>query len=70
MTIVRALGATPSTRTAELMAQAQALLAAEEQERRRRVVLLVDEAHLLSPEQLEELRLLTNGVIWTRRGAR
>src|ERR671939_1004682 len=42
------------------MEQTQVLLAAEEQERRRRVVLLVDEAHLLSPEQLEELRLLTN----------
>lgn len=27
---------------------------------RRRVVLAIDEAHLLSPEQLEEIRLLTN----------
>ena len=60
VTIVRALGATPRAQKAELMAQAQSLLAAEDQERRRRVVLLVDEAHLLSPEQLEELRLLTN----------
>ncbi|MCA1844905.1 MAG: ExeA family protein [Pseudonocardiaceae bacterium] len=60
VTIVRALGASPRVHKAELMAQAQSLLAAEEQERRRRVVLLVDEAHLLSPEQLEELRLLTN----------
>jgi AAA domain len=42
------------------MAQAQMLLAAEELERRRRVVLIVDEAHLLTAEQLEELRLLTN----------
>jgi type II secretory pathway predicted ATPase ExeA len=60
VTIVRAPGASPRAHKAELMAQAQSLLAAEEQERRRRVVLLVDEAHLLSPEQLEELRLLTN----------
>ncbi len=60
VTIVRALGAVPRVHTAELMAQAQSLLAAEEQERRRRVVLLVDEAHLLSAAQLEELRLLTN----------
>jgi type II secretory pathway predicted ATPase ExeA len=60
VTIVRALGATPRVHRADLMAQAQQLLAAEEHERRRRVVLLVDESHLLVPEQLEELRLLTN----------
>jgi type II secretory pathway predicted ATPase ExeA len=42
------------------MRQAADLLAAEEAERRRRVVVCIDEAHLLSPEQLEELRLLTN----------
>jgi type II secretory pathway predicted ATPase ExeA len=29
-------------------------------ERRRRVVFIIDEAHLLAPDQLEELRLLTN----------
>jgi hypothetical protein len=60
VTIVRGLGAIPRGFRAELMAQAQGLLAAEEQERRRRVVLIVDEAHLLTPDQLEELRLLTN----------
>ncbi len=60
VTIVRALGALPRVHKADLVAQAQSLLAAEEHERRRRVVLLVDEAHLLTPEQLEELRLLTN----------
>ena len=38
VTIVRALGAIPRGFRAELMAQAQGLLAAEEQERRRRVV--------------------------------
>jgi hypothetical protein len=37
-----------------------ALLSAEEHERHRRVLLLIDEAHLLSPEQLEEVRLLSN----------
>ena len=42
------------------MAQTSALLEAEEAERHRRVVIVVDEAHLLTPEQLEELRLLTN----------
>ncbi|MDA8289971.1 MAG: AAA family ATPase [Actinomycetota bacterium] len=60
VTIVRALGAAPRYQRAELMAQAQDLLAAEEAERHRRVVLVVDEAHLLTPDQLEELRLLTN----------
>ena len=45
VTIVRALGAVPRGFKAELIAQAQDLLAAEEHERRRRVVLLVDETH-------------------------
>ncbi len=61
VTIVSALGATPRFFKAEVMAQAQTLLAAEEHERRRQVVLILDEAHLLSPAQLEEIRLLTNG---------
>lgn len=60
VTIVRALGAIPRFHKADMIAQAQDLLAAEEQERRRRVVLIVDEAHLLTPSQLEEVRLLTN----------
>ena len=42
------------------MAQASDLLAAEAAERHRRVVVILDEAHLLQPDQLEELRLLTN----------
>ena len=58
--IVSALGASPRFHKAEVMRQAAELLAAEEHERHRRVVLVLDEAHLLSPEQLEELRLLTN----------
>ena len=60
LTIVHALGARPRAQKAELIAQAQTLLAAEEHERRRRVVFIIDEAHLLAPDQLEELRLLTN----------
>jgi type II secretory pathway predicted ATPase ExeA len=60
VTVVRALGATPRFFKAEVMAQAQELLAAEEQDRHRRVVIVLDEAHLVSPAQLEELRLLTN----------
>lgn len=58
--IATALGATPRFHKAEAINQAAALLAAEEHERRRKVVFVLDEAHLLSPEQLEELRLLSN----------
>jgi type II secretory pathway predicted ATPase ExeA len=60
VTIVRALGDRPRYLKAELMAQASDLLAAEAEERHRRVVIIIDEAHLLDPAQLEELRLLTN----------
>ena len=60
VTIVRALGARPRYLKAELMAQAGDLLAAETAERHRRVVLICDEAHLMQPDQLEELRLLTS----------
>ena len=58
VTIVRALGAPPRYLKAELMAQAGDLLAAETAERHRRVVLICDEAHLMQPDQLEELRLI------------
>jgi len=58
--IVRALGATPCFQRSNLVPQTIELLAAEEAERGKRVVLIVDEAHLLSPEQLESLRLLGN----------
>jgi type II secretory pathway predicted ATPase ExeA len=58
--IVHALGAVPRFRRAELIAQTQDLLAAEEHERGRRTILIIDEAHLLTNDQLEELRLLTN----------
>lgn len=60
VTIVSALGAAPRFHKAEVMAQAAALLEAEETERHRRPIIIVDEAHLLTPDQLEELRLLTN----------
>jgi type II secretory pathway predicted ATPase ExeA len=58
--IVAALGALPRYRKPELIAQTQDLLAAEAAERHCKVVLILDEAHLLTTEQLEELRLLTN----------
>jgi type II secretory pathway predicted ATPase ExeA len=58
--IVTALGGVPRFHKAALIPQAADALAAEEAEKGKRVVICVDEAHLLSAEQLEELRLLTN----------
>jgi type II secretory pathway predicted ATPase ExeA len=58
--LVTALGGIPRFHRPALIAQTQDLLAAETEERRKTVVLIVDEAHLLSVEQLEQLRLLTN----------
>ena len=58
--IVTALGGVPRFHKASLIPQAADALAAEENERGKRVVVVVDEAHLLAADQLEELRLLTN----------
>jgi type II secretory pathway predicted ATPase ExeA len=58
--IVTALGGEPRFHKAALIPQTVELLAAEEHERGRTVVLILDEAHLLTSDQLEELRLLTN----------
>ena len=58
--IVAALGGVPRFHKAALIPQTVDLLAAEEHERGRTVVLVLDEAHLLDADQLEELRLLTN----------
>lgn len=57
--IVSGLGGVPRFHTAALIPQAADALAAEEAERGKRVVLVVDEAYLLDPKQLDELRLLT-----------
>ena len=59
-TIVNRLGSVPRFYKASLIPQAADALAAEVNERGRKVVLVVDEAHLLAADQLEELRLLTN----------
>ena len=58
--IVLALGGTPRYQKSMLIPQTADLLAAEEHERGRNVVVVLDEAHLLGVDQLEELRLLTN----------
>jgi hypothetical protein len=51
-------GAEATPRPIKARCHTQSLLATEEHERRRRVVLVIDEAHLLSPDQLEAIRLL------------
>lgn len=58
--IVTALGGIPRFHKAALIPQTMNLLAAEEHERGRTTILILDEAHLLDADQLEELRLLTN----------
>ena len=59
-TIITKLGDTPRFHKADLIPQTQNILAAERDERGKQVVIVLDEAHLLTGEQLEELRLLTN----------
>ena len=56
--IVTALGGVPRFHKASLIPQTMDLLAAEEHERGRTTILVLDEAHLLDADQLEELRLL------------
>lgn len=58
--LVTALGQVPKFHRPALIAQTSDLLAAERDERRKQVILVVDEAHLLDTDQLEQLRLLTN----------
>jgi type II secretory pathway predicted ATPase ExeA len=58
--IVLALGGEPRFHKAALIPQAQELIARERTERGKQLVVIVDEAHLLGADQLEELRLLTN----------
>jgi type II secretory pathway predicted ATPase ExeA len=58
--LVTGLGGVPRFHTSSLIAQTMEHLAAEKNERGRAVIVAVDEAHLLSAAQLEELRLLTN----------
>lgn len=58
--IARALGVNPAFHRPALLAQSAELLARERDERHKQTVLVVDEAHLLSPEALEQIRLTTN----------
>jgi type II secretory pathway predicted ATPase ExeA len=58
--IVTATGAAPTNLSSRLIAQSAAALTAERDERGRTPVLVLDEAHLLTYEQLETIRMLTN----------
>lgn len=59
-TLATALGQAPRFHHATLIPQVEAALAAEKDERNRQVILAIDEAHLLTIEQLEAVRMLTN----------
>ncbi len=58
--IVNAFGQTPAHLGSRLMVQATKALMAEREERGRTPVLVLDEAHLLTYEALEAVRMLTN----------
>ncbi|MGH3951087.1 MAG: ExeA family protein [Pseudonocardiaceae bacterium] len=58
--IAHTLGVAPRFHRGALIAQTADLLARERDERDKKTVLLVDEAHILDPDQLEQLRCLTN----------
>jgi type II secretory pathway predicted ATPase ExeA len=58
--IVTAFGIAPANLTSRLTAQAATALTAERDERGRTPILVIDEAHLLTYEQLETIRILTN----------
>jgi type II secretory pathway predicted ATPase ExeA len=60
MAIVTALGGAPAHHTATLIPQTADALAAEHHERGKTPVIVLDEAHLLSHQQLEAVRMLTN----------
>ena len=58
--LIGSLGGRVRFHKAELINTAYELIEREADERQKQVVLAIDEAHLLTPSQLEELRMLTN----------
>jgi len=58
--VAAALGQAPRFHHATLIPQVEAALAAEADERNRHVILAIDESHLMSHDQLEAVRMLTN----------
>jgi type II secretory pathway predicted ATPase ExeA len=61
--VATALGQAPRFHHATLIPQVEAALAAEADEKNRHVLVAIDEAHLLSHDQLEAIRMLTNAGI-------
>jgi type II secretory pathway predicted ATPase ExeA len=64
--VVAALGGVPRFHRAALVPQAADALATAEAERGRRVLILIDESHLLDPDQLEDVRMLSNSDLDSR----
>src|SRR6266571_2254296 len=64
--VATALGQAPRFHHATLIPQVEAALAAEADERNRHVLLALDEAHLLTHEQLDAVRMLTNSDLDSR----
>jgi type II secretory pathway predicted ATPase ExeA len=64
--VAAALGQVPRFHHATLIPQVEAALAAEADERSRHVILAVEESHLLTREQLEAVRMLTNSNLDSR----
>jgi type II secretory pathway predicted ATPase ExeA len=58
--VATALGQAPRFHHATLIPQVEAALAAEAGERNRNVILAIDESHLMTHDQLEAVRMLTN----------
>lgn len=58
--LVTSLGGIPRFLKAHLIAQARDLIATETTERRKNLIVIIDEAHVLEPGVLDEIRLLTN----------
>ena len=64
--VAAVLGQAPRFHHAALIPQVEAALAAEADERNRHVILAIDESHLLTAEQLETVRMLTNSDLDSR----
>jgi type II secretory pathway predicted ATPase ExeA len=67
--LVSALGGQPCFHRFKLLPQAADALATAEAERGRRLVLIVDEAHLMAPQHMEDLRMLLSAEMDSRAAA-
>jgi type II secretory pathway predicted ATPase ExeA len=64
--VATALGQAPRFHHATLIPQVEAALTAESDERNRHVILAIDESHLMTGDQLEAVRMLTNSDLDSR----